>query len=63
MELRMKALISIAECEEMLGISRSTVYRLVERGQLTFVHIGRAVRIRRDEVEAFYTPAQTEFEP
>lgn len=48
----MKTLISIADCQEMMGVSRSTVYRLVERGQLSFVHIGRAVRIRRAEAEA-----------
>lgn len=49
----MKALISITEFQQTFGVSRSTVYRLVERGELEFVRIGRAVRIRRDEAEAW----------
>lgn len=47
----MSALISIAELQDMCRISRSTVYRLIERGEIESVHIGRAVRLRRDSVE------------
>lgn len=47
----MKALISIKEFSEEFGVSRSTVYRLQKRGEIEFVHIGRAVRIPKVAVE------------
>jgi excisionase family DNA binding protein len=47
----MKALISIADFQEMFGVSRSTVYRIAAEGQISFVHIGRAVRIRCEDAE------------
>lgn len=47
----MSALISISEFQEMCRISRSTVYRLIERGEIERVNIGRAVRLRRDDVD------------
>jgi excisionase family DNA binding protein len=50
----MKALITISEFQETYGVSRSTVYRLVERGEFAFVHIGRAVRIRREDADAWF---------
>ena len=37
----------------MLRISRAMVYQLVWRGELTPVHIGRAVRFTRHELEQF----------
>ncbi|WP_409996082.1 helix-turn-helix transcriptional regulator [Qipengyuania aquimaris] len=46
-----KALISIREFSEEFGVSRSTVYRLHKRGEIEFVHIGRAVRIPKVAVE------------
>jgi len=36
------------------NVSRSTIYRLQERGAIKFVHIGRAVRIRREDAERWY---------
>lgn len=38
---------------QIYGLSRSTAYRLHERGELPFVHIGRAVRIRLEDAEAW----------
>lgn len=49
----MRALISISEFQQLLGISRSTAYRLLERGEIGRVNIGRAVRIPREDVEAY----------
>lgn len=43
-------LMSISELQEILSISRSTAYRLHERGQIRFVHVGRAVRVPREDV-------------
>jgi excisionase family DNA binding protein len=50
----MKTLLRISEFQEMYGLSRSTVYRLHDRGQLEFVHVGRAVRIRLEDAENWY---------
>jgi excisionase family DNA binding protein len=49
----MKMLISIAEFQEITGVSRSTVYRLIERGDISCVHIGRSVRLHRDDVNVW----------
>ncbi len=49
----MKALITITEFGETYGVSRSTVYRLAERKQITFLKVGRAVRIRRENAESW----------
>ena len=49
----MNTLISIFEFQQMLNISRSTVYRLIERGEIGCVRIGRAVRIPSEDVDAF----------
>jgi len=50
----MNALITIEDFQKAYRVSRSTVYRLKERGELAFVHIGRAVRIRRADAEAWF---------
>ncbi len=41
------------ETAEVLGISLRTIYRLVDDGQLPAYQIGRVIRFKRDEVEAF----------
>ena len=50
----MSALITIAEFQRTYNVSRSTVYRLKDRGHLTFVYIGGAVRIRRNDADQWY---------
>jgi excisionase family DNA binding protein len=49
----MTALISISDVQQLLDVSRSTVNRLLDRGELRRVHIGRAVRIPAEDVDAF----------
>lgn len=44
----------IADFQRAYNLSRSTVYRLRDRGELRFVHIGRAVRIPRKDAERWY---------
>ena len=46
--------LTISNFQDEFNVSRSTVYRLHERGELPFVHIGRAVRIRRADAENWY---------
>lgn len=50
----MSYLMTIDEFMNTFKVCRSTVYRLRERGDLKFVHIGRAVRIRREDAEKWY---------
>lgn len=50
----MAALITIQYFCEEYGISRSTAYRLRDRGEVPHVKIGRATRIRREDAERWY---------
>lgn len=50
----MAALLTIADFQRHYNVSRSTVYRLRDKGSITFVHIGRSVRIPREEAERWY---------
>jgi len=50
----MSVLMKIPEFCEEYGVSRSTYYRLRDRGELPCVKIGRAVRIRREDAERWY---------
>ena len=46
-------LLKTTEVAEMLRVSRDTVIRLITRGELRRVKIGRSVRIRREDVDLF----------
>lgn len=48
-----KILYTVSDVMAMLSISRATVYRLVDSGELRFVHIGRASRIRGDCIRTY----------
>jgi len=37
----------------MLSVSRSTLYRLIDRGELLVIHIGTAPRIAHTSLEQF----------
>ena len=43
-------LLSVLEVQAELSVSRPTLQRLLERGSLKTVRIGRAVRIPRDSI-------------
>lgn len=49
------ALLKPAEAAEQLRVSRATIYRLIETGQLPSVHVGerRAVRVPREAISAY----------
>lgn len=50
----MAALITVMIFCEEYGVSRSTAYRLRDRGEVPHVKIGRATRIRREDAERWY---------
>ena len=46
----LERLLRVTQVAERLALSRSTVYNLMERGELAYVKIGRARRIPPDEI-------------
>ncbi|MFE2129823.1 helix-turn-helix domain-containing protein [Streptomyces amritsarensis] len=48
-----RVLCTVAMAAELLSLGRSTVYELMAAGELPFVKVGRARRIRRSDVDAF----------
>ncbi len=50
-QLKAKAFLSIAEACKLVGISRSTVHRLINRGELTKGNAGKRVIIKRTDLE------------
>jgi len=51
--MHIPVLLKIDEAAAILGVARVTVYRLIWRGLIRPVYIGRAVRIPRSEIERF----------
>ena len=48
-----RLLFTIEEVAEALGLSRSTIYRLLRQGELVATHIGSATRIPESSVRCF----------
>ena len=48
-----KEFLSIGDLSEVLGIKKSTLYSLVENGELPHYKIGRLVRFKRNDVDAW----------
>ena len=46
-------LLRINEAAQALGVGRSTIYELTAAGELTTVHIGRAVRIPMRSIRSY----------
>lgn len=47
------SLLTAAEVAEQLRVSTMTVYRLIRRGELPAVRVGRNYRVRDADLEAF----------
>lgn len=54
----MALLITVQQFCDEYGVSRSTSYRLRDRGEVPHVKIGRATRIRREDAERWYASLQ-----
>lgn len=50
----MRSLISISEFQDQYGVSRSTIYRLAQKGHLTMVKVGHATRIPVADAERWF---------
>ena len=48
-----RKLMTPAEVAAALSISKSAAYQLLQRGDIPSVHIGKAVRVRPEDLEAF----------
>lgn len=45
--------LTVAEVAELMRVSRMTVYRLVNRGELPAVRVGRSFRVPQDALDAY----------
>ncbi len=50
---RPTSLLTIAELARLLGIGRTTVYRLVNTGELRAVRVGERLRFRPEDVNTY----------
>ena len=53
-DLKQKAFLSINETSKLLGISRRTIYRLIERGELKINKIGNRTILQRSEIDKMF---------
>jgi excisionase family DNA binding protein len=54
-ELKAKPFLSIAETSKLLGISRRTIYRMFERGELRGGKAGKRVIIQRSDIDRLFS--------
>lgn len=47
------ALLTVSEAAKYLGVSRKTIYQLVEWGEIKAVKLGRAIQIQMDSLDQF----------
>jgi excisionase family DNA binding protein len=47
----MARLMTVQECAETLNVAEKTIRRLIRRGEIAAVHIGRSIRVRPSELE------------
>jgi excisionase family DNA binding protein len=45
--------LSYRECETLAGLSRTTIWRLINAGEIEAARVGRAVRISRESLTAY----------
>jgi excisionase family DNA binding protein len=55
-EIRAKEFLSITETCKLVGVSRRTVYRCIERGDLIAGKLGKRTIIKRSEIDKLFEP-------
>lgn len=58
-ELKVKDYLSVNEVSKLIGVSRRTVYRLIEQGELKKIKIGSRTIIKRSALNSFIESAET----
>lgn len=48
-------LLTVGEVAQIMRVSNMTVYRLIKSGQLSAVRVGKNYRIRRSDVDKYFT--------
>ena len=56
----MSTLLTLSQVEAELSLSRSTLLRAIQRGDLRVIRVGRAVRIPATELDRFIRERQAE---
>lgn len=51
---------SVKAVAELLGVHKNTIYRMVDRGEVTAYRIGRVIRIEDTEIEKLKSKNQVE---
>ena len=46
-------LLTVAEVAQVMRVSRMTVYRLIRRGQLKAIRVGRNYRVRENDLNEY----------
>lgn len=49
------SLLTLKEAMEYLKLSRSTFYKLMEKGKIKGIKIGKVWRFRKEDIESFIT--------
>lgn len=55
-------LLTVGEVASMMRVSNMTVYRLIKRGQLDAVRVGRSYRIRRQDLVSYLMRSSVQVE-
>jgi excisionase family DNA binding protein len=52
--------LTVTEVADLLRLSKMTVYRLINAGELPAVRIGKSFRVREDDLDAFIASQYTQ---
>ena len=52
--------VTVSEVADLLRVSRMTVYRLIEQGQVPAIRVGRGYRILESDVDRYLRARYTE---
>ena len=53
-------LLTVNEVADLLRVSRMTVYRLINQGEIAALRVGRIYRLREDDVDTYLSDRYTE---